>query len=263
MSIKAIILAAGKGSRLGIHTKNKPKCLAKLGNKGLLEWQLETLRSAGISDITIVAGYKHEFLRFNGIKKVLNNQWNQTNMVESLFCAQSLFKEDIIVSYGDIIYEPRILRNLLNSTHNISVAVDKSWEKYWKFRFKDPLSDAESLQMDRDGFITDIGNKVYKISEIQAQYMGLMRFQGAGINSILEARRSLFKVYRPWNKLRDKKNAYMTDLLMELILIGKKVKAIIGSGGWLEIDTAEEYERLSEMFLDGTINRFFNSSNKI
>jgi len=256
--MRAIILAAGRGSRLHHYTANCPKCLTELGGETLIDRQLKVLRACGVKDITIVTGYCAEMLDLAETTQVVNDAWATTNMVESLFAAEGLFGDDLIVSYSDIVYEYRVLNALLNSAADISVIVDKAWRSYWEFRFDDPLSDAESLQMNEQGEITDIGNKVTNIDEIDAQYIGLMRFKGSGINALQSAWRSMHDKNRPWKHSRPVEKAYMTDLLMEMILSGSKLNAIPVQNGWLEIDTVDDYESAIARFTDGSITEFFN-----
>ena len=73
--MKAIILAAGRGSRMRKLTDENPKCLVLLRGKSLLDWQLEALRGAGIKQISIVTGYKRELLLDKGLKEFNNNRW--------------------------------------------------------------------------------------------------------------------------------------------------------------------------------------------
>lgn len=256
--MKALILAAGRGSRLHPYTSDCPKCLAELGGMTLLERQLATLRAAEVDDIIIVSGYRGEMLEVSGTRRIENTRWETTNMVESLFSAEAEFGDDLIVAYGDIGYEPRVLNALLQSPHEISVLVDRQWRAYWEARFDDPLSDAESLRMDLEDRITDIGNPVEDIEDVHAQYMGLMRFRHNGVKALKEARAGLGLIERPWMNARPVEKAFMTDMLMELILTGKDVHAIPVDGGWLEIDTVEDYEKTAAMFADGSITRFFD-----
>ena len=257
---KVIILAAGRGSRLGKYTENKPKCLAKLGAQSLIEWQLDVLRSVGLQDITIVAGYKNELLKFHNVEKIVNHNWEKSNMVESLFCAEKLFNDDLIITYSDIVYEPRIISSLINSNHDISITVDKAWRELWNIRFTNPLDDAESLKLNESGFVIDIGNKVENINEIQAQYMGLIKIKKDAIKDLIIARQSMKDNNRDWKKSRNIENAYMTDLLMELIINKKEIYAVQNSFGWLEIDNDSEYEKILEMINDGSIKNFFDNS---
>jgi L-glutamine-phosphate cytidylyltransferase len=256
--VRAIILAAGRGSRLQAHTDARPKCLTELGGMSLIDRQLAVLRGARVDDIVIATGYRAGMLDLPGTRQVHNPDWETTNMVETLFRTEELFGDDMIVSYSDIVYEPRVLDAVLSSSHDVSVVVDRRWRKYWEHRFADPLSDAESLRLDARGCITEIGNPVTEIDDVQAQYIGLMRFQGSGIAALKRARGNFDAVRRPWMDRRPVSRAYMTDLLMEMVLIGIPVHAIPIDGGWLEIDTVSDFESADAMFADGSITKFFD-----
>lgn len=258
MALRALILAAGRGSRLRGYTRDCPKCLMNLGGMRLIERQLGTLRTAGIEDIVLVTGYRADMLALGGTRQVNNPDWKTTNMVESLFAAEHEFTDDIIVAYGDIVYEPAVLDAVLRSEAEISVAVDRQWRAYWEHRFEDPLSDAESLCLDGAGRITDIGGPIANIEDIQGQYLGLMRFRAGGIDALKACRTGLGSITRPWMKNRPIEQAYMTDLLMELILNGHAVHAVQVDGGWLEIDTPEDLEQAAAMIEDGSIRAFFD-----
>lgn len=256
--MKALILAAGRGSRLRPYTKDMPKCLTELGGMTLIERQLRTLRAGGIDDIVLVTGFEGRQLVLPGTRRIHNARWQRTNMVESLFAAESEFDDDMIVSYGDIVYEPRILDAILASPHDTSVAVDRAWRAYWARRFDDPLSDAESLRTDGYGRIVDIGAPVDGLDAIDARYMGLLRFRGNGVEALRDARAQLGSRRRAWMNHRPVEQAYMTDLLMEMILMGTPVHAVPVDGGWLEVDTVADYEKLARDFETGDIVRFFD-----
>mgnify|MGYP000923928109 CR=1 FL=1 len=256
--MNVIVLAAGRGSRLHPYTAECPKCLTELGDQTLIGRQLSTLRGAGIENITIVTGYRAEMLAQPNTAQIHNPDWATTNMVESLFAAESIFGDDLIVSYSDIIYEPKVIESLIQNDADISVVIDRQWRSYWEHRFSDPLSDAESLRMNDAGHIIDIGQKVENIELIEAQYIGLMRFKRAGIKALRDTRASLQHIQRPWMKKRPIEQAYMTDLLMELISRGHEISAVPIESGWLEIDTVDDFEKASKGFKDGSIKRFFN-----
>ena len=161
-----VILAAGKGERLKPLTNETPKCLVKLFGKSLLDWQIETFRKLGISDITIITGYKNESINYSNTKKIVNTRFDSTNMVETLFCAKDELKNETIVSYGDIIFEERIVQKLIDSQSDMSVIVDEKWHDVWKLRFENPLNDAESMRINESGNITNLGHPVSNIDEI-------------------------------------------------------------------------------------------------
>ena len=118
--MKAIILAAGKGSRLGDITSETPKALTSLWQEPLFERQLRLLNEVGIDDIAVVTGYlNHAFDKYP-VKKYLNPEFDNSNMVHSLLCAQEfLFPDDeayesTIILYGDIAYNLQLLKQIIN-----------------------------------------------------------------------------------------------------------------------------------------------------
>ena len=253
--MKAIVLAAGRGSRLHPHTDNHPKCLTVLDGMTLIERQVRTLRGAGVADIVIVTGYRAEMLTPPGTRQIHNDDWATTNMVESLFRAETEFGDDLIVAYSDIAYEPKVLNALIESPHEISVVVDLQWRPYWERRFSDPLSDAESLRMDGKGLITDIGRKVQNIDAIEGQYLGLLRFHATGVDTLRKARTGFSRGPYSLQCKRSFAQAYMTDLLMHMILSGEEIHAVTVDAGWLEIDTVEDFLLAQKMIKEGVIDR--------
>ena len=237
-----VILAAGRGTRLYPYTEDHPKCLTLLNGQTLIERQLATLNAAGLNNVRVVTGYRQEMLDLPGLRRVHNADWATTNMVRSLFAAEAFFGTDLIVTYGDIVYNDAVLRALLSSEHDISVVVDREWKTYWQARSEDPLGDAESLRMDDMGRIIDIGNRINSLNEPEGQYIGLMRFRNQGLVEMCQAYAGMGRIKRPWMDERSLDQAYMTDLLMELIHGKMDVHAVTVSGGWLEIDTTDDLE---------------------
>ena len=120
--MNAIILSAGEGSRLYPLTKNKPKGMVNLFKKNLLQWQIDTLRSCGVEDITIVKGYLEQLINFKKINYKQNKKYSTTNMIETLFCATDKIIGPTIISYGDIIYQKEVLEKIIHSKAEISVS---------------------------------------------------------------------------------------------------------------------------------------------
>ncbi|MCV0411902.1 phosphocholine cytidylyltransferase family protein [Nitrosarchaeum sp.] len=261
----AIILAAGEGRRLRPLTVHKPKCLVKLFGKSILEYQIECFKNCGINNIIVVTGYLGDSIRFPNIIYLKNKKFHKTNMMYSLFCAEPFFKNSssIIVSYGDIIFEERILKKLLSVKEDFSVVIDKNWKKYWNLRFVEPLSDAESLKINKNGYITDIGKKVKNIEEINGQYIGLMKFQGKSINKIRKKYDALKKASLNGENIMNPnttfEKSFMTDFLMYLINSGEKIKAVSIKNGWLELDSINDYKLYNKMYKNGNISRFFRA----
>jgi len=255
--MKVLIVAAGRGSRLGAHSDQTPKCLTSFAGHRLLDLQLSVLRGAGLDDIHLVRGYLGEQLEGLGLTLWDNPDWATTNMVASMLCARPVLEsgEDVILAYGDIIYEEKVLQALLADDGEAAVIVDRDWLKLWSLRSDDPLSDAESLRLDGDGHIIDIGRKVPSLDEIEAQYIGLMRFSAGTCADLLDL---LDRARMPGADVRGKPvaNCYMTDLLQAYIDRGGKLHAVPIRGGWIEVDTDEDLARYTALVDNGTFGDF-------
>lgn len=238
--MKALILAAGEGTRLRPYTLDRPKCLVEVDGVSLLDRQLAVLRHAGVEDVTLIGGYRADTLKRPGVSLRLNPRFHETNMVWTLFCAEDDLQGELILAYGDIVYSPAILRALMASTDDIAVAIDLDWEQYWRARNEDPLADAETLRMDGTGRLLEIGQKPKSIDQIEGQYMGLMKFSPRG----LEALRKTFHGAREAGALRGKppEKAYMTDLLQLMIDRGERLASVKVNGGWVEVDTVDDLQ---------------------
>ena len=148
--VKAVLLAAGQGTRLRPYTDKQPKCMVPLADVPLLTYQRAVLRQAGVRDITIVAGYQASVIPVEDDRVVMNPRYDQSNMVTTLFCAPDVFdgSADVLIAYTDIVYEPRVLEALLACDASVAVTVDTNWQAYWQTRMENPLTDAETLKMD-------------------------------------------------------------------------------------------------------------------
>ena len=232
--MKAIILAAGRGSRMKNLTDERPKCLAELRGKSLLDWQLAALRGAGIEQIAIVTGYKRELLADLGLIEFHNSRWADTNMVSSLACAQAWLQEEpCIVSYSDIFYGAQAVKSLMDSSAVLAVTYDPNWLSLWIQRFGDPLLDAETFRLNLDGSLAEIGNKPSSVEEVQGQYMGLLRFTPESWTEMLRIRASLTQT--------ECDKMHMTGTLQKVIEAGNiPVAGVSYVGEWGEVDSAED-----------------------
>jgi len=261
-NLKVIILAAGQGERLRPLTKNLPKCMVNLFGKSILERQIDIFRNLGIDDISVVTGYCNDKINLDKIQKFENKNFMTTNMVESLFTAEEKLNDSVIVSYGDIIFEPSIIQSLINSRHNISVIIDKNWKDLWNVRFENPLDDAESLVLDKNELILELGQKVENIDNIQGQFIGLMKFQNDGIIDIVNFYKKMKLIanssINPLNPNLPFEKSFMTDFLQGLIHNNQKLNAIIIKNGWLEIDSLKDYDLYKKMYSDKSLNKLIS-----
>ena len=228
--MKAVILAAGQGTRLKKYTENIPKGMLSFMGKTIIERQIEMYRKCGIEDIIVVRGFAANKISYKGIRYYMNEDYANTNMVESLMAAKDEFDDDMIVSYSDILFEEKMLKTMMESLADFAVAVDDDWKKYWQKRYGKIDFDTESLSIDADENIVELGLENPKLEDIDARYVGLLKFSKKGLEYI--------------------------ERIMENAVIesGEKVKAVHFCNGWIEFDTNEDYENACKWVEDGYIS---------
>ena len=259
--MNVIILAAGRGTRLGKQNAEKPKCLFNIDGLSLIERNLILFNENNLNPI-IVSGFKDSELKFLNLEMIHNSEFIETNMLWSLYKAVKYMNEDFIISYSDILVNIKLVEKLKTFNKGIGLIIDKDWLNYWSIRFKDPLDDAESLKVSNDGNIINIGQKAKNVHEIQGQYIGFLKVAGED--------RLLFKKYlidfcENHNTKSIAKKAYLTDFLQYLINNGIQIKEIPVNGGWIEIDNPSDVDaakksgRLS--VIDNDIKKIIKKNN--
>jgi len=241
--MRSIILAAGKGSRMGHLTETKPKCLLIYKNKHIIDWQIHAMETNGIKEIGIITGFQKKLLNKYKYKKIFNKRWKKTNMVYSLMCAKQWLKnKSFLVSYSDIYYDSNTLKLLFKSKDHITITYDPKWHSLWKKRFKNPLKDAETFKIDNNSNLLEIGKKTKNIKNIEGQYMGLLKFTPKGWSKTIETYNLLSK--------KNREKIHMTSLL-QLIIKKKeiKIKTIPIKQKWFEFDNPSDFNVAKKMNL--------------
>jgi len=245
--MRAVILAAGRGSRMGQLCENRPKCLVELEGKPLIERQIAALRRGGVDEIGVVRGYRAEIIDFPGLFYFANERWTETNMVMSLAAAAPwLRSEPVIVSYADIFYRSDLVRGLASAPGQLVISYDRAWRRLWTRRFGDPLADAETFRINAAGQLLEIGGKATRIEDIEGQYMGLLKFTPPAWNAV-EALLSTLDT-----PIRDCLD--VTGMLRRL-LTGKKlpIDTFGTDGQWGEIDNPEDVALYQNMVKEGEL----------
>jgi phosphoenolpyruvate phosphomutase len=242
---KALIIAAGLGSRLKKHTKDLPKCMLDFGGKTLLQRQLDAYKKCGIKDISLIRGYKKEKINYKGIKYFENTDYRNNNILNSIFYAEKIINGNIIISYSDILFDASVVERTLNSDHDISVVVDIDWRGYYVGRKDHPISEAENVIFNSNNEVKEIGKINTGREDVHGEFIGMIKLSNRGTEIFKEHFNRLKKIYwnKPFQRAKIFQKAYLTDFIQELVDIGIKVHCVIIESGWKEIDTVEDYKK--------------------
>jgi choline kinase len=241
--MKALILAAGRGSRLGSMTDDQPKGMTVLLGQSLLERQIKSISQAGITEIAAATGYqRHKITPLVG-KQFINFDWASSNMVASLLCCEEyLCADTTIISYSDIVYSSDAVKRLSASEGDIVIAFDPNWQKQWELRFDNPLEDAETFELTPLGELMKIGGKATSIEEIKGQYIGLFKLSLLGFKKITD----LLSSY-------SKEDIYQLDMTALFTLLLKQnivINVVKISDFWFEIDNQKDLKICEQLILN-------------
>ncbi len=236
----AVVLAAGRGSRLGASTAELPKCLTEVAGRPLLDWLIESLRNAGVEKIVIITGYRAECLEsYRGEHTELTHHvdWASTNMLGTLMRAASFIAtEPCLITYSDVAVRSTHLSCLANAVGDIVVANNTQWRSLWEARFSDPIDDAETFASN-DGKLRAIGGRAFSLDEIGGQFMGLLKTTPAGwkhLSRPLVADETL------------QRRGDTTQLLQVILGQGVTVNVVDCEGGWIEVDTPADRDTVAK-----------------
>jgi choline kinase len=251
--MQAIIIAAGLGRRLKPLTDHLPKCMLEIDGKSIIQHQVNTLRSAGVEKIAIIKGYCEEKVQLEGqnLEYFLNSDYKYNNILESLFCAEEVINDEVIILYSDIIFEKSVVERLLKSHNEISIVVDVGWKDNYIDRRDHPLEEAEGVILDDNSQVCQIGKIVEEgKAEVSGEFIGMMKLCGQGseiFKSFYHKSRKLYKE-KPFQRAQSIRVAYLTDMIQELADNAVPVFCVKINNGWKEIDTMEDLTKAADFF---------------
>lgn len=228
--MQAIIMAAGKGSRLGSLTGDKPKAFLEVNNIKLIEYNIAQLHNAGVKDIVLVTGYKceeYEKLTENieGVRCVYNPFYELMNVLGSFFIAQHALKdEDTVYMHADTLCAPEIFRDMLATEGDLVLPID----------YKECDEEAMKVTIN-DGHITRI-SKLIPCEEAAGEFIGIAKLSAKSIPAIKEAAKKLMK--------EKEFTSYFEGAIQEVIDQGgfKITPIATDKRFWGEVDFLEDYE---------------------
>ena len=244
--MKAIIIAAGMGSRLNPLTNNKPKCMLELNGKTLLRHQIEALRGADIDRIALIKGYKKEAIKYPDLTYYINDDYQNNNILHSLFYAEKEMDSAFIAAYSDIFYTEETVKRLLASKGDISIVVDIDWRGCYEGRSDHPIEEAESVIFDADNNVVKIGKILPDKDAVHGEFIGMMKCSKKGALIFRKYFNRLKETYKgkPFQRARVFEKAYLTDIFQDMVDCGVKINCVIIEKGWTEIDTVQDYKRI-------------------
>ncbi|MBV70476.1 MAG: hypothetical protein CMH52_03920 [Myxococcales bacterium] len=243
--MKAIIIAAGMGTRLRPHTADRPKCMVEVHGKPILHHQIDALRANGVDEIVVIGGYKRSCIQAPDIRIVANPEYQTNNILMSLFCAGPELVGDVVVSYGDIVYGPGVVQALMNSFFPNALVVDFGWEKIYEGRTDHPIEQAELCEIRENGHIVRVGKEVGG-ERACGEFIGLAKFDGAMIARLWARYRDVLARgdSKPYVNAPTLRKAYLTDLVNDAIANQEHFGVVPIDGDWREIDTVQDYDRV-------------------
>ena len=241
--IKAIIVAAGHDKRLEPFNEYLPKCMLEVKGKTILERQIENIRKCGINDIIIIKGYRQELINIPNVKYYINNDFENTGIVSSLFFAREKMNSDFIFLYSDIIFDKRLLEKLLKNNAEVCLVADLDWKKRYKERVKCPTGEVELIKVTED-CITGIGKNIDP-KTAHGEFIGLAMFSKKGAHNLKECYKNALKQYKnkKFHEASSIEKAYFTDMIQEMIDNDFQINHLDVYGDWIEIDTFEDYRK--------------------
>jgi choline kinase len=178
--MRAVVLAAGRGTRLRAVTGDRPKCLARVGERTLLERQTRSLKRCGIERIAVVTGYRAADVRRacdQGVEIVVNTRYQSTNSLYSLWLARDLLLDGFVVLNCDVLFHDRLLSDLLTARDEDALLMAAPRGQVY--------TDEEMKIRVRAGCVADIA-KTLTPEETDGENVGIAKFGRAGAALLVE-----------------------------------------------------------------------------
>ena len=246
---KAIIIAAGKGSRLADLTRDNPKTLLRINKKSMLDHQIDIYNKSEITDINIIVGYQSHKFDSRPETIIHNTDYENNNILESLFFARDIMNGECVISYSDIIFRSEIVSKLLKANSPITIVVDTEWKKSYINRTMHPLSEAEKVQFDDNHNLIKTGKNI-DLQQTNAEFIGMLKINSEGAEIFKKFYRTAKTQYSDsmFFSAHSFRQAYITDFLNYLVYNNIAVNCLIIEGGWMEIDTPQDYNNAQKFY---------------
>ena len=248
--MKAIILAAGEGSRMGKLAQNIPKPLVTVNGKSIIQRQITLFHEKKIDNIIIVTGPTSDKFNFKNVVYVNDLDHKKHDTLGSLITARDYMNDEIIITYADQIFDEKIMESINNFSGDIGIAVDLDWEKNYVNRDQHPKSEAENILINGNE-ILEIRKNISecKKNEKIGECLGLMKLSRKGSKIFLDKYSELEISHQgKFHNAPSLEKALISDMIQELIDSEINVEPIYVSGKWCEIDTPQDLQIARKLF---------------
>lgn len=249
--MKAIIIAAGLGSRLGSISQEKPKCLLEVAGSTILANTIHLLRKENIEDIAIIVGHQANKIQVENVKYFSNPNYKNNNILHSLMYAKSFMDDDMIITYSDIWIEESLIEQIARRPEDLIVSVDTQWEELYVGRTDHPIAQAENAVFDDQGVLYEIGKHIdsYTIKPGLhcGEFIGLFKMSKQFCQTFVNVFDELDQAYEKSQTFQHSQSwekAYLTDFFCELLKRQYLIHCNLHGKQWFEVDTLQDYNNL-------------------
>ena len=242
--MKGILIAAGRGQRLDHLTQDQPKCFTEIGGKRMLDWILKAFNQAGLKENIFIGGYLIELVRveYPQFQFVHNDDWQNNNILESLFYAERHMDQGFVCSYSDILYRGELISKVLAHPGDIVLGVDTDWRNRYIGRNEHPETDGEKVRFAGDKLLHIHRDILPRNAD--GEYTGVAKFSARGAQLL---KQQYFRVkneftQRPWREAKVFEKAYKILLFQEMLEQGIEMNVVCIDGDYIEVDTLQDYE---------------------
>jgi choline kinase len=251
---RAIIVAAGRGSRLGGKTDEIPKCMVPVGGRPILHHQLTALAQAGVKEVVVVRGYRGQLIDGGAqpLRFIENPEWQTNNILASLIYAAGEMAPGFVFSYSDIVFTPAVARALTETARQAppqvsgALIIDRRWKDAYVGRTLHPVSEAELAQVEGIGAaarVVRVGKQAVDQAVAVGEFIGLAWFSARGgqaLREVWDRAVSGGGLDAPFGRARALRVAYLTDALNAMADAGHHLVPVFIDGQWREIDTGQD-----------------------
>jgi len=247
--MKAIIIAAGYGSRLGNHTKKIPKALIDVNGKSILKRQTELLQANGITEIIVVTGPNQEKFLDKKLKYVKDNFYKNHDQLGSLMEARNFFNSELLILFSDVLFDNQILSKIINSNEEFNIAIDLNWKKKYTGRTEHPISQADLVLIQNNLVFKIKKNLIPENNSKIGEFVGIIKLSLKGAEKFVNHYENLENsMNEKMDQIKPIKKWYLTNMLQNLIDDDNSIFPIIIEGDWCEIDTVQDLEYAKKLF---------------